>query len=115
MRRTLACLTLAAALSPSVVLAQAQPDDENIISVWPAPDVWSFAVGAGTDNRSKGTSKTGGDPFAYALAEWAPSDLWYLSGEVQNVDNQGAEIELGFVAGVRPQVAGFDLDLNVAY
>ena len=100
MRRTLACLTLAALLVPAAAQAQDDP--------------WSFAIGAGTDNRSKGTSKTGGDPFAYALAEWAASDLVYLSGEVENVDNQGADLELGLAFGFRPQAAGFDLDLSVA-
>lgn len=113
MRRSL-LPTLAGLLAalPAAALAQDGADDG-----WGAPaarDAWSFAIGAGTDNRSKGASKTDGDPFAYALAEWAPSDTFYVSGEVERVDSHGADAELGLAIGVRPQAAGFDLDLSVA-
>lgn len=117
MRRTLPPLALAfAALLPVTALAQEPPAEAG----WdepasPARDAWSFAAGAATDSRSKGTSKTGGDPFAWALAEWAPSDLVYVSGGVENVDTLGADMEVELTLGVRPQAAGFDLDLSVAH
>lgn len=80
-------------------------------------DNWSFAVGGGTDNRSKGVSKTQGEAFAYALAEWTTADeRFYVSGQAQRVDaSNGAQIEIETGAGFRPEVAGFDLNFYAAH
>lgn len=76
---------------------------------------WSFAVGAATDNRSKDATKSDGDPFAWAEAEWASaSGLFYVGPGLQTIkSSSGSELELAVGAGVRPQLAGFDLDLNL--
>jgi opacity protein-like surface antigen len=77
---------------------------------------WDFAVGGGTDNRSKDISKTDGEPFVYALTEWsAPGDLFYAGAGVETIRSAGSRVELDANFGVRPQVGGFDLDLNVAH
>ena len=35
-----------------------------------APGRWNFGFGAGTDNRSKAASKSMGQEFVWASAEW---------------------------------------------
>lgn len=76
---------------------------------------WSFAVGAATDNRSKGISKSDGKAFAWGEAQWEnASGLIYAGSGLQTIDgSSGSDFEFEIGAGVRPEVAGFDLDLNV--
>lgn len=77
---------------------------------------WAFAFGAATDNRSKAISKSDGEPFVWGEAEWeSASGLFYAGPSFETVDNVGSELEVAVNAGVRPQVAGFDLDLNVEH
>lgn len=110
MLRTLTTATaLAAALLAMAGGAAAQ-------DAAPAGD-WSFAVGAGTDNRSKDASKSDGDAFVWGEAEWeSASGLFYAGPSFETIrSSTGSELELKASAGVRPQFAGFDLDLNAAY
>lgn len=78
---------------------------------------WAFAVGAGTDNRSKGASKSDGDAYLWGEAEWEnASGLLYGGAGFQTIKSSSGsdlEVEAGF--GVRPELAGFDLDLNATY
>ena len=78
---------------------------------------WAFAVGAGTDNRSKGASKSDGDAYVWGEAEWEnASGLLYGGAGFQTIKSSSGsdlEVEAGF--GVRPELAGFDLDLNATY
>lgn len=99
-----ALLAAAVLLLPTAAAAQVTGD-------------WSFAVGGGTDNRSKGISKTGGEAFAYALAEWATADdRFYVSGQAQRVDaSNGAQVEIETGIGFRPEVAGYSLNLFAAH
>jgi uncharacterized protein (TIGR02001 family) len=80
-------------------------------------DNWSFAVGAATDNRSKGASKSEGEPFVWGEAEWEnDSGLFYAGPSFETVKNStGSELEVALSGGVRPQFAGFDFDLNVKH
>jgi uncharacterized protein (TIGR02001 family) len=107
-------LTTAAALA-TTLLASAAPASAQDVPA-PAGD-WSFAFGAATDNRSKGVSKSEGDPFVWGEAEWeSASGLFYAGPSFETIrSSTGSELELKASAGVRPQVAGFDLDLNAAY
>src|SRR5690606_5474239 len=76
---------------------------------------WSFAVGAGTDNRSKDISKTNGDAFVWGEAEWeSASGMVYFAPGVQTIDSGGSDLELTVDGAFRPQAAGFDFDLNVS-
>ncbi|WP_417231060.1 TorF family putative porin [Brevundimonas sp.] len=78
---------------------------------------WSFMVGAGTDNRSKDASKSDGDPYAFGLARWTNADGFFYAGpSVQTIrSSSGSELEAAVDAGIRPEIAGFDVDLNARY
>lgn len=83
---------------------------------WPGGSV-SFEVGAATDNRSKGASKSDGDPYAFGTAEWeSASGLFYAGTGFQTIKSStGSELELSVGAGFTPEIAGFDLDLNATF
>ncbi len=83
----------------------------------PVSDPWSFAVGAATDNRSKDASKSAGDPFVYGEAEWESADGFFYAGpSIETIKaSTGSELETKTGIGIRPEIAGFDVDLNVAY
>jgi uncharacterized protein (TIGR02001 family) len=78
---------------------------------------WAFEVGAATDYRSKEASKSDREPYAYAEAEWAnASGLFYVAGAGATVHQSfGSDLELDAIVGARPQVLGYDLDLNVKF
>lgn len=78
---------------------------------------WSFAVGAATDNRSKGASKSDGEAYAWGEAEWEnASGLIYGGAGLQTIkSSSGSELELEIGTGLRPEIAGFDLDFNVTH
>jgi uncharacterized protein (TIGR02001 family) len=82
-----------------------------------APGNWTFVVGAATDNRSKDASKSTGAPFVWGATEWSnASGLFYAGAGFETIDSStGSDLELEAGAGLRPQVAGFDLDLNATY
>jgi opacity protein-like surface antigen len=84
-----------------------------------APDYgnWTFAFGAATDNRSKDASKSNGEAFVWGQAEWSSaSGLFYVAPGLETIKSSGgSELEFETTLGARPQVAGFDLDLNAAY
>jgi uncharacterized protein (TIGR02001 family) len=73
-------------------------------------------VGVTTDNRSKFSSKSGGDPAVFAgVYALTPDGAWYVEAEAETIrDSSGSDAELTFAGGWRPQVAGFDLDLAAA-
>lgn len=72
-------------------------------------------IGVTTDNRSKFVSKSEGDPAAFgALFVETDDRAWYVQGDAETIrSSTGADGELTFRAGWRPQLAGFDLDLAV--
>jgi uncharacterized protein (TIGR02001 family) len=78
---------------------------------------WAFAVGAATDNRSKGASKSDGEAYVFGEAEWeSASGLLYGGAGLQTIkSSSGSELEAEVGFGLRPEVAGFDLDLNATH
>jgi len=109
MIRTLTTAAAATALLACALPAAAQE---------PAPvsGSWSFALGAATDNRSKDASKSDGDPFVWGEAEWeSASGMFYAGPSFETIKSQGSELEVALNAGVRPEWAGFDFDLNVKH
>lgn len=76
---------------------------------------WGLAVGAGTDNRSKNASKSAGEPFAWGEAVWESDSGFFYGGPAFETirSSTGSNLEVSLNAGMRPQIAGFDLDLNV--
>lgn len=105
MNRLALLLSLALLAAPTAVLAQEEPDN------------WSFQVSVGTDNRSKGTSKTEGEPFLLGAIEWTDdTGLFYLSAEGENIDHStGSDFEVEINGGWRPRAAGFEFDFNAAH
>lgn len=83
----------------------------------PAAGNWSFAFGAATDNRSRDASKSDGEAFVWGQAEWDhASGLFYAAAGFETIRSLiGSELELEAGAGLRPGIAGFDLDLNATY
>lgn len=77
----------------------------------------SFAFGAATDNRSKDASKSDGEAYVFGQAEWeSASGLFYGGTGFETIKSStGSELELEAGVGVKPEVAGFDLDLNATY
>jgi uncharacterized protein (TIGR02001 family) len=98
-------LSLALAVSLTAVPALAQSGGD-----------WSFGLGAATDNRSKNASKSDGDPYVWGLAEWESADgLFYAGPGFETIKSSGSDLELELGGGIRPQIAGFDVDLNAAH
>ena len=96
-------LLFAAIVAPAPVLAQDIPGE------------FSFDFAAGTDNRSKGASKSEGDPFGLAAIEWSVSDF-YVAAEGESIDHStGSQFEAEINAGWRPEAAGFEFDFNAAH
>jgi uncharacterized protein (TIGR02001 family) len=77
---------------------------------------WRSLLTIGTDNRSKDESKSAGRPFVAGLAEWTDaSGLFYAGPGFETIDDNGADVELNGVAGVRPEWRGFDLNFSATY
>lgn len=78
---------------------------------------WSFALGAGTDNRSKDASKSDGEAYVWGQAQWeSASGLFYAGPQFETIKSStGSDLEVALSAGVRPEIAGFDLDFNAEH
>jgi uncharacterized protein (TIGR02001 family) len=109
MKRLTAALATAA-LVAALCLALAPDAKAQIAGV-------GFSVGAATDYRSKGLSKSDDGGYLFAAADWRSSDgLFYAGTAVATVDIPiGANYETDLKAGVRPKALGWDLDLAVFY
>ena len=100
---SLAVLLTAATAVPT--LAQSAPGGD-----------WSFEVGAGTDNRSKGASKSGNDGYVFGSAAWeSASGLFYVSPAVETIQAGGSNVEAEVAVGYQPEAFGYQFDFNVAY
>lgn len=77
---------------------------------------WAGVIGVASDNRHQGQSRTGGEPSIRGLLEWSSgSGLVYLAGEVErDTFPDDHEAEVTAVIGIRPQLAGYDLDISLA-
>ena len=75
---------------------------------------WSGVVGVGTDNRSKEASKSDGEPYVWGNVEWeSASGLFYAGPGFETIKSStGSDLEAEFNVGVRPELAGFDLDIS---
>lgn len=78
---------------------------------------WTVSFGAATDNRSKDASKSMGEAYVWGAAEWeSASGAFYAGPGFETIKSStGSELELEIGGGWRPQVMGFDLDLNATF
>lgn len=112
-RPVLAAVFMTALAAPA--LAQDAEPQDVLANYGSAP--WSFAFGAATDNRSKDASKSDGNPFVWGEAVWETSDGFFYAGPAfETIDSStGSNLETDIGVGLRPQFAGFDLDLNATH
>lgn len=91
------------AFLPTIAFAQAGGD-------------WRSLVTLGTDNRSKDESKSENKPFVGGVFEWNDaSGLFYAGPGFETIKDNGADVELNGVAGVRPEWRGFELNFSATY
>lgn len=78
---------------------------------------WSFGLGAATDNRSKDASKSDGEPFVWGEARWSDSSGFFYAGPAFETikSSTGSDLEVSLTAGIRPEIAGFDLDISAEH
>lgn len=78
---------------------------------------FTASLGAATDYRSKGLSKSADGGYVFATADWKSSNgLIYAGVAAATVDVPfGADYETDLKAGVRPRLAGWDLDFAAFY
>ncbi|WP_420471698.1 MULTISPECIES: TorF family putative porin [unclassified Brevundimonas] len=105
--------TLTSALAASLLLVGAAQAQDAA----PAYGNWSFSFGGATDNRSKDASKTQGDAYVWGEAEWeSESGLFYVTPAFETIKaSTGSDLEVALAVGMRPQLAGFDLDLKAEH
>jgi len=76
---------------------------------------FTASLGAATDYRSKGLSKSADGGYVFATADWKSGAL-YAGVAAATVDVPfGADYETDLKAGIRPKLAGWDLDFGVFY
>ncbi|MBX7248880.1 MAG: TorF family putative porin [Caulobacteraceae bacterium] len=105
-RALLIASTVALALGAALPAAAADESDN-----------WRLSFGFATDYRSKGTSKTLREPYAWISQEWHTDDENYFVsvGSARVQQSFGADIETEVRAGWRPEAAGFSFDLSGLY
>lgn len=110
MLRTLTTFATATALLAIAAPAMAQDAPSSAGN-------WSFSFGGATDNRSKDASKSNGEAFGWVATEWEnASGFFYAGAGAETIKSStGSELELEAGVGIRPEVMGFDLDLNATH
>lgn len=111
MIRTLALATLVA-LTPAVVAAQ---DSDNARYDPARASNWTFELGVGTDNRSKGASKSDGAPYVYGEAQWNAANGFYADLEFETIDSSGSQVETEAEAGWQFEVGGLKFDTSASH
>lgn len=112
MIRSSAVTALALLLLPGAALAQ---DRDNARFSGDSASHWSFELGAGTDNRSKGASKSGGDPYVFGEAQWNASSGFYADLEFETIDSSGSTVETEAEAGWQFSAMGVDFDTSASH
>lgn len=104
------CLMFAL-LVPGAALAQDR-DDARFIPDRPSP--WAFEFGAGTDNRSKGASKTGDAPYVFGEVQWITASGFYADAEFETIDSSGSKLEAEIESGWQFAAAGLEFDASLS-
>lgn len=101
-------------IAVSALLSAGGLSSQAVAQTGSIPGSWAFELGAGSDNRSKGVSKSDGRAFAFGAAEWSSDDArLYVGSAVETIrSSDGSRAEAQVSIGVRPEIAGFDIDFN---
>lgn len=110
--RLLPVLTALALLSAGATQAQ---DRDNARFRGGDAGHWSFELGAGTDNRSKGASKSANDPYVFGEAQWNAVNGFYADIEFETIDSSGSYVETEAEAGWQYSLGGFDFDTSASH
>ncbi len=76
---------------------------------------WTFELGGGTDNRSKGASKSGGDAYVFGEVQYNAASGFYADAEFETIDSAGSTVETEVEAGWQFSGGGFDFDTSVSH
>ncbi|MEQ7156394.1 TorF family putative porin [Brevundimonas aurifodinae] len=76
---------------------------------------WTFELGGATDNRSKGASKSGGDPYVFGEVQYNAASGFYADAEFETIDSAGSTVETEIEAGWQFSGGGFDFDASVSH
>ncbi|NBW06795.1 MAG: hypothetical protein EBR82_02080 [Caulobacteraceae bacterium] len=114
MIRRLALITLAT-IAPSALSGAAMAQDRDNARHEADQSDWSFEFGAGTDNRSKGASKSGNAPYAFGEAQWNTAIGFYADAEFDTIDASGSHIETELEAGWQFTALGLGFDASTSY
>ena len=105
----------AAALIVLLPTAAAAQDDDNARYAADRASNWTFELGAGTDNRSKGASKSGNDPYVFGEVQWNAASGFYADLEFETIDSSGSYVETEVEAGWQYSALGFDFDTSASH
>lgn len=100
------------ALLPTGALAQ---DNDNARYVADRTSNWSFELGAGSDNRSKGASKSGNGPYVFGEMQWNAASGFYADLEFETIDSSGSRVETEAEAGWQYSAFGLDFDASASH
>lgn len=103
---------LALLLLPTAAFAQ---DRDNARYSGDTPGHFSFELGAGTDNRSKGASKSGNDPYVFGEVQWNASNGFYADLEFETIDSSGSYVETEAEAGWQYSAFGLEFDTSASH
>lgn len=103
---------LALLLLPSLAAAQ---DRDNTRYSGDTPGHFSFELGGGTDNRSKGASKSGNAPYVFGEVQWNASSGFYADLEFETIESSGSSVETEAEAGWQYSALGFDFDTSASH
>ncbi|NBB52970.1 hypothetical protein GVN24_32335 [Rhizobium sp. CRIBSB] len=75
---------------------------------------WTFEFGGGSDNRSKGTSKSANAPYVFGEAQWNAVGGFYADVEFETIDASGSRLEAEAEAGWQFSLAGLQFDASAS-
>lgn len=76
---------------------------------------WTYELGAATDNRSKGASKSANDPYVFGEVQWNAANGFYADLEFETIDSSGSYVETEAEAGWQYSFLGFDFDTSASH
>ncbi|KPF78919.1 hypothetical protein IP78_10045 [Brevundimonas sp. AAP58] len=112
MSRALRLVLFALIALPGLALAQ---DRDNARFDPNRASPWTFELGGATDNRSKGASKSSGDPYVFGEVQYNAANGFYADAEFETIDSAGSRVETEVEAGWQGSGGGFDFDVSVSH